>query len=155
MQEDGLQPQLYNLANDVGETKNLAAQEPQIVQRLAKSVLDWNQTLPVVKLPAVDKFSDAIHFALKKGDTLGRFQAPHVDKHGFTIKAKFDAKAPGGVIVAQGGVAQGYSLFLDKDGKAQLSGAHRSWGQQRGFTAAHHRRAQRGRALGRRSLADA
>jgi hypothetical protein len=34
-----------------------------------------------------------------------------------TITAKFDATAPGGVIVAQGGAAEGYSLFLDAEGK--------------------------------------
>ena len=117
VQENGARPQLYNLANDVGETTNLATQKPELVQRLTKSVLDWNLTLPVVALPAAQNFNDATHFALKKDDVLGRFQAPDVAKRGFTIRTKFDAKAPGGVIVAQGGVAQGYTLFLDKAGK--------------------------------------
>ena len=84
MREDGSQAQLYNLAKDEGETKNLAAQEPQLVQRLTKAVLDWNRTLPVVKIPAAPGFSDATHFELKKGENLGRFQAPHVAKRGFT-----------------------------------------------------------------------
>ena len=117
VQEDGSRPQLYNLAKDEGEANNLAAQETQLVQRLTKAVLDWNRTLPVVKLPAERTFNEATHFTLKKGDTLGRFQAPSIAKRGFTITAKFDAKAPGGVIVAQGGVAEGFTLFLDQEGK--------------------------------------
>ncbi len=122
MQQDGSQPQLYNLAKDVGETKNLAAQEPQVVQRLTKAILDWNQTLPVVKIPAAPTFTDATHFMLKKGETLGRFQAPFVAKKGFRVTAKFDAKkvdgkTSSGVIVAQGGVAEGFTLFVDKEGK--------------------------------------
>lgn len=55
----------------------------------------------------------ATRFTLQKGDALGRFQAPSVAGRGFTITAKFDARAPGGVIVVRGGVAEGYTLFLD------------------------------------------
>ena len=89
------------------------------MQRLTKAVLDWNRTLPIVKLPAEPKWSDAMHFALKQSETLGRYQAPAVAKQGIRILAKFNAAATttGGVIVAQGGVAQGYTLFLDQDGK--------------------------------------
>ncbi len=117
MQEAGARPQLYNLANDAGEAQNLAAQETELVQRLTQSILDWNRTLPVVKRPAAPTFNTATHFDLKKGETLGRFQAPSITKRGFAITAKFDATKPGGVIVAQGGVALGYSLFLDANGK--------------------------------------
>ncbi|BCM89687.1 arylsulfatase [Abditibacteriota bacterium] len=117
VQEDGTQPHLYNLATDEGETKDLATAQLQIVQRLTKAVLDWNHTLPVVKLAVVGGFNDATHFDLKKGDHLGRNQAPNVAKRGFTITTKFNAATPGGVLVAQGGVAQGYTLFFDKAGK--------------------------------------
>src|SRR5207245_1712607 len=47
---------------------------------------------------------------------LGRSQAPAIARRAFTITAKFNAEAPNGVIVAQGGVARGYALFL-QDGK--------------------------------------
>lgn len=113
VQEDGSEPHLYDLASDEGETKDLAAAQPQVVQRLTKLVSDWNRTLPALKVDANDKTS----FTLKNGESLGRGQSPAVARRGFTITAKFDANAQGGVVVAQGGVAQGYSLFLDKDGK--------------------------------------
>jgi arylsulfatase len=117
VQEDGSQPHLYNLAKDEGETRDLAAEAPQMVERLKAAVLGWNRTLPIVKLPPAQALNADTHFALKKGDSLRRRQAPTVVGRGFTITVRFDAKAPGGVVVAQGGVAQGYTLFLDKEGK--------------------------------------
>jgi len=43
---DGAKPELYNLATDSAEATNLAAQQPEVVARLKKSVLAWNATLP-------------------------------------------------------------------------------------------------------------
>jgi arylsulfatase A-like enzyme len=63
--EDGSKPQLYDLANDMGEKHSLVAQHPDIVQRLKKMVLDWRATLPVEKVsakaqgPRVDLQDDA------------------------------------------------------------------------------------------------
>jgi uncharacterized sulfatase len=117
VQEDGSQPHLYDLSNDQGETKDLAATNPQIAQRLKTEVLSWAKTLPAVSLTREKPLNDATRFELKSGDVLSRGKAPALVGRGITITAKFDAKAPGGVIVAQGGVAQGYSLFLDEAGR--------------------------------------
>lgn len=46
LQEDGSGAQLYNLAQDPTESINRAAQHPDVVQRLSKSALAWNSTLP-------------------------------------------------------------------------------------------------------------
>ena len=46
IQEDGSRPQLYNLLKNSSESENLAAEHPEIVERLRKSVLAWNETLP-------------------------------------------------------------------------------------------------------------
>ena len=52
-------------------------------------------------------------FELKAGDHLGRAEAPAIAGRTFTITAKFDATAAKtGVLVAQGGSAQGYALYL-------------------------------------------
>ena len=43
---DGTKPQLYDLTKDRGETINIAAQYPDIVERLSKAVLEWHQSMP-------------------------------------------------------------------------------------------------------------
>jgi arylsulfatase A-like enzyme len=115
VQEDGSHAHLYDLAKDSGETNDLVAKQPQVAKRLIQSVLAWNKTLPVIAVRS-DNINSTPHFELKKGDSLRRNQAPSLAGRGFTITAKIDAKAPQGVIVAQGGVAQGFSLFFDEKG---------------------------------------
>jgi arylsulfatase A-like enzyme len=43
---DGSKPQLYDLAQDRGETKNLAPQQPEVVSRMTRALLGWHQSLP-------------------------------------------------------------------------------------------------------------
>lgn len=43
---DGTKPELYDLAKDRGETTNLAAQHPDIVQRLTTPLLAWHRSMP-------------------------------------------------------------------------------------------------------------
>ena len=43
---DGSQPELYDLAADRGETKNVAAAHPDVVKRLTKNLLAWNESMP-------------------------------------------------------------------------------------------------------------
>jgi arylsulfatase A-like enzyme len=46
---DGSSPQLYDLAHDVGEAKNLAEKDPARVEKMRKQLLAWNVTLPTDK----------------------------------------------------------------------------------------------------------
>jgi uncharacterized sulfatase len=46
MQSDGTRAELYDLATDSGETRNLAEKQPAIVERLKKQLQDWLKTLP-------------------------------------------------------------------------------------------------------------
>ncbi len=46
LMRDGSNPQLYDLAEDPGETRNLAAQKPRVVRRLSKPLLEWWLSLP-------------------------------------------------------------------------------------------------------------
>jgi arylsulfatase A-like enzyme len=43
---DGSKPELYNLADDPAETRNVAGQHPQVVRRLTAAVVDWHRTMP-------------------------------------------------------------------------------------------------------------
>ena len=51
---DGSLPQLYDLAKDRRETANIAAQYPDIVLRLTRTVLEWHQSMPPDNGPALD-----------------------------------------------------------------------------------------------------
>jgi arylsulfatase len=64
-------------------------------------------------------------FALKHGDDLDRFKAPFVEKRAFSVKATVSLDGPdaGGVIVAQGGVTHGWSLYL-KNGELCFATTH-------------------------------
>ncbi len=50
---DGSQPELYDLANDRGETTNVAAQHPGVAARLTAAVLAWHQSIPPDNGPAL------------------------------------------------------------------------------------------------------
>lgn len=47
---DGSNPQLFDLAIDSGETKNLAEQHPDVVKRLSQPLLAWWRSLPESRL---------------------------------------------------------------------------------------------------------
>ena len=46
---DGTEPQQHKLDTDPGETSNVAATNPKIVERLTTAVLDWNNSMPTDK----------------------------------------------------------------------------------------------------------
>lgn len=50
---DGTQPQLYDLADDSSETKNVAAQHPDVVAQLTKEMLAWHLSMPSDNGPAL------------------------------------------------------------------------------------------------------
>ncbi len=50
---DGTKPLLYDLAQDQGETTDLAAREPAVVARLTAAVLAWHRSLPADNGPAL------------------------------------------------------------------------------------------------------
>jgi arylsulfatase A-like enzyme len=43
---DGSQAELYDLSTDLGETKNLATQQSEVVTHLTRAVLAWNESMP-------------------------------------------------------------------------------------------------------------
>ncbi len=46
MMRDGGNAQLFDLANDAGETRNLASKHPEVVSRMRKALLAWAHSLP-------------------------------------------------------------------------------------------------------------
>ncbi len=117
--------ELYDLGADRTELHDLAAAQSDRVKTMAATWDAWAARADVLPLGAwrgkgaakSETLSKERRFALKRGDRLSRDQAPAIAGRAFTITAKFDTgPAKDGVIVAQGGTANGYALYL-ADGK--------------------------------------
>jgi arylsulfatase len=115
---------LYDTIADRTEQNDLAAAQPERVKTLAA---EWDayaaraNVLPMGGWAAKERgaagraaLSKETRFELKAGTHLLRSQSPAVAGRGFTITARFEATGPNGVIVAQGGTARGYCLFLNQ-----------------------------------------
>ena len=142
---------LYNLDSDIGERTNVAAQNPEVVQKLLKLVADMNADLgtnkagPGVRPPGRVTNSVGLWMAgqapsadliaahydvpsldqLAIGDALGRGEAPKIANKSLTITAEVESKSSNGVIVAQGGSATGYAVYL-REGKPVFTVRERS-----------------------------
>lgn len=117
--------ELYDLEADRTELHDRAATQPERVKTMAAAWDAWAARAHVLPLGAwrgkgaakSEKLSQERRFVLKAGDRLSREQAPAIAGRAFTITAKFDTGvARNGVIVAQGGTANGFALYL-VDGK--------------------------------------
>jgi arylsulfatase len=114
--------ELYDMEADRTEMHDLAAAEPDRVAELAavwQAYAERANVLPLNPRPekaAQETFSKKKRFTLKQGDDLRQERAPYVVGRSLAISATIDPKKPDGVIVAQGGSADGYSLYLE-DGK--------------------------------------
>ena len=62
-------------------------------------------------------------FDLKSGDQLSQYDGPYVEKRGFQITVELEKIADSGVLVAQGGSSEGYSLYVS-DGRLNFATRH-------------------------------
>lgn len=140
-------PRLYNLDTDIGERNDVAAAHPDVVSRLKafaqKMAADIGDGQPgpgvrpagFVENPATlypsvsepkrkaagSKRAKPVSLdSLKIGDALDGDAAPQVTNRPITITCEVEPKAPDGVIVAHGGKAAGYSLYL-KNGRLMFT----------------------------------
>jgi arylsulfatase len=139
---------LFNVGEDRTEQRDLADAQPERVKTLAAKWDEYASRANVLPLGgwkaaaataqkkkgrANRTFSTKTTFDLKANERLEQAQAPAVAGRGFTITAKFSASEPAGVIVAQGGIAHGYTLFVEK---GKLTFLVRSGGQPTSITSA-------------------
>lgn len=118
--------ELYDMESDRTELHDLAAAQPERVKAMVAAWDAWAARADVLPLGAwrvksagaeEQGFSKERRFVLKAGDHLDRSRAPAIVGRAFTLTAKFAAgQAKAGVIVAHGGSAHGYTLYL-ADGK--------------------------------------
>jgi arylsulfatase A-like enzyme len=131
-------PRLYNLDTDIGESQNVAEQHPDVVKRLRELVVRADADLGIKAIgpgvrppgradhpvglwlpgqaPSLEVL--AAHYDLRAldklaiGDVLEESEAPIIVGKALTISADVEAASPNGVIVAQGGSANGYAVYL-------------------------------------------
>ncbi len=115
--------ELYNIAKDRSEQNDLAANQPDRVERMTAMWQAWAQRAHVLPLNPRSKKNKVnknkfnrkqTRFLLKQGDALSQFKAPYIAKRAFSVNATvtLDAAHAQGVIVVQGGSFNGWSLFL-------------------------------------------
>jgi arylsulfatase A len=129
-----LTPRLYNLDQDIGEQRDVAGENPEIVKRLLTYIREMDKDLgvaqknrpgirepghvakptglwlPGVKPPEETPYqpSDLLHV----GDEIEADEAPQIVGKSLRITCKVKPKSQNAVIVAQGGKTVGYSLYL-------------------------------------------
>lgn len=131
-------PTLYNLESDLGETKDVASEHPEIVSRIKALADQMDADLgitavgPGVRPPGkvekpvglwlpgqppspaeVSAHYDSKPLAdLKPGDTLPATHAPQIANKPFAVSISVAPTKPDGIILAQGGRTFGYALYL-------------------------------------------
>jgi arylsulfatase len=114
--------ELYDLDADRSETNDLAAANPQQVRLMVEkweawakraNVLPWIWKPPYGQPAAAATNPSRKLFVLKSGETLTGDEVPAVKGKGLTLTAKIEQWGDG-VVVAQGGTAHGYSLYVQQ-----------------------------------------
>ncbi len=139
-------PRLYNLDTEIGERTDVAATHPDVVARLKALAVAMSAELgqgkpgvrpagevknPVTLYPfeenAQANAKPVTLDALKVGDLLTGKSAPQIVDRPLTISCTLEGKPQNGVLVAHGGTATGYALYL-KEGSAVFA-VHPSGGE--------------------------
>jgi len=119
--------ELYDMSRDRSELNNLAEKMPPRVEQMAASWDAWAERSMVLPLGGwrgkVSFNRRQKRFELKAGANLGQDAAPYVEKKQITIVAALAKPGSQGVIVAQGGTAHGYALYL-RDGLLEVATRH-------------------------------
>ncbi|HLX62986.1 MAG TPA: arylsulfatase [Planctomycetota bacterium] len=131
--------ELYDMEADRTETQDLASSQPGKVEELTAKWEAWARRAHVIpwiwkpqygakddgtaqpaKKNVRGKFSSETKFELKQGDDLNGETAPAIGGKPFRIGAEIETMAKDGVIIAQGGTAEGITLYM-KDSKLHFT----------------------------------
>lgn len=134
-------PRLYNLETDVGEQRNVAGEHPELVQELQalaaaqvaaiggesaaerrpagavqqpRTLYETEAEAGKQKQSAVGPFRALELQDPQPGETRGGRQAPQIAGRAFRVRVELVRESDSGVLVAQGGSAVGWSLWLSE-----------------------------------------
>ena len=113
--------ELYDMEADRTEMHDLAEKEPKRLKAMVDQWEAWAKRAFVLPWPwdQKQKFSKKKIFKLMQGDVLADKKAP--DTKGKTIIIEAKVSKPGqGVIIAQGGVSHGFSVYVTEDNKISI-----------------------------------
>ena len=122
--------ELYDMELDRTETNDLSLEKPELINELAAKWDAYAKRANVLPLgawrgkPNKTSFNKKQKlFGLKQGEKLPQERAPFVEGKAFTITAELAGDLGEGVIVAQGGTADGYALYV-KGGRLAFATRH-------------------------------
>ena len=124
--------ELYNVHNDRAEMQDLAAAEPTRVRILSAKWQQYAERAHVLPLTPYrnrkteEKFSKKKQFTLPGDATLPRDKSPMVRNKSLHVTLQISEPGSSGVLIAQGGTADGYALYLKDD---QIFAAFRQGGK--------------------------
>ena len=116
--------ELYNIEKDRSELHDLAAQEPGRVKAMTAqweayarraNVLPWiwkPQYGEKETVASNAETSKQLRFELKPGDDLEGEHRPDIANHPFSLTVELESHGQNGVLVAQGGLRHGFSLYF-------------------------------------------
>ncbi len=108
--------ELYDMEKDRTEMHDLKSQYPQVATDLEAMWKVWAERADVLPLTPYwssnQTLSKKKNFTFRSGDDIPREQAPNIAGKSFTFTVNFDQFGGDGVIIAQGGSAEGYALFI-------------------------------------------
>ncbi len=112
------QKALYDLESDPGETTNVADKYPEVFKRLEGLIAEKQKEIGTGIKPGGRKEKGAAKLVwpkVKVGDVYASKSAPAVVKKAFKISGEIEVAAEAKqVVLAHGGTAVGYSLYLDR-----------------------------------------
>lgn len=111
--------ELYNLKMDRSETHNLVDEKPDLAKELEAKWDAYAARADVLPLggwrgtPRKASFNrKQKSFSLKQGDDLSTEDGPFIEKRPIRISVELKRPGTDGVLVAQGGTAEGYTLYV-------------------------------------------
>jgi arylsulfatase A-like enzyme len=117
--------ELYDIDADRTEMHDLSTTDPDRTRAMAEKWETWAKRDDVLPWPWKPQYSidrtlpgghddqaNANVFELNQGDDLQDDKVPHIAHKSIAIEAKINKSAEDGVIVAQGGLNVGYSLYI-------------------------------------------
>ena len=113
--DDGSRLELYDLSNSDREYENVAGKHADVAKRLSTSLLAWRKSLPVLPSANEDQViatSTETVYTYRANAVVATEKSPPLAATALKVVADITPDGNDGVIVAQGGAANGYSLFF-------------------------------------------